>query len=467
MSDYAAGNTSVNVSTHANTNVFSRFESNVRSYCRSFPVVFQSAKGAQLFDEHGNAYLDFFAGAGALNYGHNPEAIKQRLIDYLQRDGITHGLDMYTSAKQQFIETFSRLVLAPRDLHYKLQFCGPTGADAVEAALKLARKVTRRSGVFAFMGGYHGMSLGALAATSNRQSRAGAGVALHDVTFMPFPAHNFCATFDTIEYLRMVLSDSHSGVDIPAAIIVEPVQAEGGINIASAAWLQRLRRLCDDYRILLIADEIQVGCGRTGPFFAFERAGIVPDMVTLSKSISGYGLPMSLVLMKPELDAWSPGEHCGTFRGHQLAFVAAAAALECFAAQNFEARTMLREREVRAFLEQEVKPLHAAIEIRGAGLIWGIDMAGAGGETLALARQVAQRCFEHQLIIECAGRNDTVLKIMPPLTLEAAQLHQGLVIVRDALRDCLAAAAQRDQVPARAAQRSNAAVRGRELSKTL
>jgi diaminobutyrate-2-oxoglutarate transaminase len=311
----------------------------------------------------------------------------------------------------------------------------------VEAALKLARKVTRRSGVFAFMGGYHGMSLGALAATSNRASRAGAGLALHDVTFMPFPAGGFSATFDTIEYLRMVLSDSHSGIELPAAIIVEPIQAEGGINVASAAWLQRLRLLCDEFQVLLIADEIQVGCGRAGPFFAFERAGIVPDMVTLSKSVSGYGLPMSLLLMKPELDVWSPGEHNGTFRGHQLAFVAATAALEQFAAHDFEAGTLRRESEVRAFLEQEIRPLHPAIEIRGAGLIWGIDVSGAGGE--ALARAVAQCCYERKLIIERAGRNDTVLKLMPPLTIETAQLGQGLAIVRDALRDKLAQLTQR------------------------
>lgn len=448
MSAHAASYTDVN------TSAFTCFESNVRSYCRSFPAVFRSAKGAQLFDEYGNAYLDFFAGAGALNYGHNPDAIKQRLIEYLQNDGITHGLDMYTGAKRQFIETFNDLVLQPKGLHYKLQFCGPTGTNAVEAALKLARKVTKRTGVFAFMGGYHGMSLGALAATSNRESRAGAGLPLHDVTFMPFPAHGFCASFDTIEYLRMALSDGHSGVDLPAAIIVEPIQAEGGINVASAAWLQRLRRLCDEYQILLIADEIQVGCGRTGPFFAFERAGIVPDMVTLSKSISGYGLPMSLLLMKPELDVWSPGEHNGTFRGHQLAFVAATAALECFSTQNFEARTLLREREVKTFLEQEMKPLHAAIEIRGAGLIWGVDVAGAGGQ--ALAKQVAQRCFEQKLILERAGRNDTVLKIMPPLMIEPAQLREGLTILRDALRDCLAVAPRRVAVLPRTETRSNA-----------
>lgn len=421
-----------------NTEVFSQLESNVRSYCRSFPVVFQRAKGVHLYDEHGNAYLDFFAGAGALNFGHNPEQIKQQLIDYLQSDGIAHGLDMYTLAKQRFIVAFHRYVLAPKALRYKIQFCGPTGANAVEAALKLARKVTQRTGAFAFMGGYHGMSLGALSATSNRSSRTGAGLPLHDVTFMPFPGSGYSAAFDTIEYLRMALGDTHSGIDVPAAILVEPIQAEGGINIPPPGWFRRLRALCDEYRILLIADEIQVGCGRAGPFFAFEREGIVPDMVLLSKSIGGYGLPMSLVLMKPEFDAWAPGEHCGTFRGNQLAFVAAAAALEHFATGDFAAHTEHLGSQVKSFLEREIVPLHPAIAIRGAGLIWGIDVVSAGGE--ALAQRVAQRCFEHRLIMERAGRNDTVLKIMPPLTIEPAQLLRGLGIVRDALRACLAPA---------------------------
>lgn len=441
-----------------------RLESNVRSYCRSFPAVFQRAKGAYLYDEAGHDYLDFFAGAGALNYGHNPEPIKQRLIDYIQRDGISHGLDMYTGAKRQFIETFQRLVLAPKGLKYKMQFCGPTGADAVEAALKLARKVTRRNGVFAFMGGYHGMSLGALSTTGNRSSRAAAGLPLHGVTFMPFPSPGYCAGIDTIEYLRMVLNDSHSGIELPAAIIVEPIQAEGGVNIPPDGWLMRLRQLCDEHCIVLIADEIQVGCGRTGPFFAFERAGIVPDMVLLSKSISGYGLPMSLVLMKPELDGWSPGEHCGTFRGNQLAFVAASAALEQFVTHGFAARTVERENQVKTFLDRQITPLHAAIEVRGAGLMWGIDVAGAGGE--ALARQAAQRCFERRLIIERAGRNDTVLKIMPPLTIEPDALLRGLGIVRDALRCCLAP----DSPAPRPAVKPGAAtttVRAQELSKAL
>ena len=444
-----------------NTEVFSQLESNVRSYCRSFPVVFQRAKGVYLYDEHDNAYLDFFAGAGALNYGHNPDAIKQPLIDYLQRDGIAHGLDMYTLAKQRFIVAFHRHILEPKSLRYKMQFCGPTGTNAVEAAMKLARKVTRRTGVFAFMGGYHGMSLGALAATSNRASRAGAGLPLHDVTFMPFPAGGYGAAFDTIEYLRMTLSDTHSGIDVPAAIIVEPIQAEGGINIPPPGWFRRLRNLCDEHRILLIADEIQVGCGRTGPFFAFEREGIVPDMVLLSKSISGYGLPMSLLLMKPELDAWTPGEHNGTFRGNQLAFVAATAALEHFATGDFAARTESLGRQVQAFLETEIQPLHAAITIRGAGLMWGIDVTGAGGEPLA--QQVAKRCFEAKLIMERAGRNDTVLKIMPPLTIEPAQLLQGLGIVRDALRECLEPPLA---APRRATKRSGTPAQAKELCKS-
>ena len=306
--------------------IFDSVESNVRSYCRAFPVVFARGKNDLLFDESGEKYIDFFAGAGALNYGHNNEVIKQSLITYLQADGISHGLDMFTSAKRQFLATLAETILKPRALPYKVQFPGPTGTNAVEAALKLARNVKGRTNIFAFMGGFHGMTLGSLSATGNRYHRQVSGVPLTQVTHIPYP-QGFMDTFDTIAYIDAVLQDSSSGVDLPAAILVETIQAEGGVVVAPTEWLQRLRALCDAHDILLICDEIQVGCGRTGPFFSFEDAGIVPDVVLLSKSIGGYGLPLSLVLYKPELDIWEPGEHNGTFRGNQLAFVGGTAAL--------------------------------------------------------------------------------------------------------------------------------------------
>ncbi len=293
--------------------VFNNYESNVRSYCRNFKDVFYKAKNAVIFDELGREYIDFFAGAGALNYGHNNEYIKDKVIAYLLEDGIIHGLDMHTVAKGEFIEKFIEGVLKPKGLDYKLQFCGPTGTNAVEAALKLARKVKNRTGIFSFMGGFHGMSLGSLSVTGNIQHRKGAGLPLQNVTFMPYP-YGFMKHFDTLDYMESVLNDPNSGIDVPAAVIVETVQAEGGIIVAPTEWLRRLRDLCNRYDILLICDEIQVGCGRTGSFFSFENAEIIPDMVVLSKSIGGYGLPMSLLLLKPELDIWKPGEHNGTFR---------------------------------------------------------------------------------------------------------------------------------------------------------
>src|SRR5688572_26173076 len=283
------------------TDIFSTRESEVRSYCRAFPAVFAQARGACLYDEAGTEYIDFFAGAGTLNYGHNHPDIKAAVLEYLQQDGIIHGLDMWTVAKRQFLETFEDVILKPRNLSYKVQFTGPTGTNAVEAALKLARKVKNRGNIISFTNGYHGLSAGALAATGNRHFRTEAFINRADVSFMPFEGY-FGPQVNTLEYLRRFLADASSGVDVPAAIIVETVQAEGGINVASVEWLKGLEALCSEFDILLIVDDIQTGNGRTGSFFSFEPAGIRPDIVTISKAIGGMGLPMSLVLIQPEID---------------------------------------------------------------------------------------------------------------------------------------------------------------------
>jgi diaminobutyrate-2-oxoglutarate transaminase len=411
--------------------VFEALESNVRSYCRSFPAVFSSAKGSYIYDAEGEAYLDFLAGAGALNFGHNHDRIKGALVDYIVQDGMTHGLDLHTTAKAAFLEAFAHQVMAPRGLDYRIQFTGPTGANAVEAALKLARKVTGRSGVFAFMGGYHGHSLGALAATANRTHRAAAGTELGGVTFLPYPRGPM-AQVDTLAYLRTVLLDSHSGIEIPAAIILETVQAEGGIYVAPVEWLVALRQICDDHDILLIVDEIQTGVGRTGEFFSFERAGIVPDLVTVSKSLSGYGLPLSMVMIRPELDRWSPGEHTGTFRGHQLAFVTAAAALDVYFGEDIEARTQANGAYVAERLGFEIARLDPSLEYRGLGLLAGLDTAAIdpSGE---FAAQVAKDCFAQHLIVERVGRADTVLKLLPPLTISEDELATGLDVIVDSI----------------------------------
>ncbi|HEY1826346.1 MAG TPA: aminotransferase class III-fold pyridoxal phosphate-dependent enzyme, partial [Acidimicrobiales bacterium] len=219
--------------------VFNEWESEVRSYVRSFPIVFDQARGSRLIGEDGSEYIDFFAGAGTLNYGHNNPLLKQALLDYLERDGIVHALDLATRAKRDFIETFIDLILTPRDLRYKLQFTGPTGANATEAAIKLARLATGRTNVIAFSHGYHGLSLGALATTAARKFREAAAVPLGSATFAPFEGY-FGPDVDTIAMLAKMLDDPSSGVDLPAAIIVETIQGEGGVNAASAEWLRSL-----------------------------------------------------------------------------------------------------------------------------------------------------------------------------------------------------------------------------------
>jgi len=401
--------------------VFDRCESEVRSYCRSFPAVFNRAQGPFLYDESGKEYIDFFAGAGTLNYGHNHPRIKQAVLDYLQHDGVVHALDMWTVAKREFLETFEALILKPRKLDYKVQFTGPTGTNAVEAALKLARKVKQRSNIIAFTNGYHGLSAGALAITGNRHFRNEAFVNRLDASFMPYDGY-FGEGVNTLDYLRRFLLDNSSGVDVPAAIIVETIQAEGGVNVARLEWLRGLEKLCREFDILLIVDDIQVGNGRTGTFFSFEAAGIRPDLVTLSKAIGGLGLPMSLVFIAPEIDVWKPAEHTGTFRGNNLAFVAATAALQFWRTSEFSAEVAKKGRILEQLLS-EIQARHPRqrLRVRGRGLIYGLQMPRPD-----LAKAVSREAFRQGIIIELAGPNDEVLKFLPPLVIEEAILRKGV-----------------------------------------
>ncbi len=414
------------------TSVFERYESEVRSYCRSFPTVFSRAKGSTLTDSEGKSYIDFFCGAGALNYGHNNEYIKRKVIDYMEADGVVHALDMYTEAKSDFIDFFQNKVLIPRGFDYKIQFPGPTGTNAVEAALKLARKVKGRSGIFALMGAFHGMTLGALALTTDAGSRGGAGVSLGDVTHIPAPY--MFKGLDVIGYMQTLLDDDHSGVDKPAALVIETVQAEGGIYVFENKFLRGAEKFCRDNDILLIVDDIQVGCARTGTYFSFERAGIVPDIAVLSKSIGGYGMPFSLVLLRPELDKWSPGEHNGTFRGYQPSIVAAKAGLEFMLSEHIEDRVARLGEIFRDFLENKVASLDPRIAIRGMGCIWGVDFAAFGDDTSA---KVMRACFAKGLIVERVGRNNSVVKLMPPLVISEEELIRGLEILASAVAECI------------------------------
>ena len=406
--------------------VYEEYESNVRSYCRKWPVEFDKAKGSIIYDKYGEEYIDFFNGAGALNYGHNNDYIKEKLIKYLESDGITHSLDMHAKAKGEFIEFLEEEILKPRGLDYKVMFPGPTGTNAIEAALKLARKNKQRSDVFAFMGAFHGMTQGSLALTTEQAAREGAGIHLNNVVHIA-PPYYMNGNFDTLGYLEAILTDDHSGIAKPSAIVLETVQAEGGIYPFEFEFLKGLRELCDRHDILMVVDDIQVGCARTGTFFSFEKAGIVPDIVVLSKSIGGYGFPLSVVLMKPELDKFKPGEHNGTFRGFQPALVTAKAGLEFMLDNHIESEVQRKEKLLSYYLREQIVPLLGpGMEIRGRGLIWGIDYKDG-----KIARAVLDECFKQGLIIELAGRGDSVLKLMPALTIPDHQLLDGTDIIKE------------------------------------
>ncbi len=411
--------------------IFEELESNVRGYVRSFPVVFDTAQGAYLFDEQGNRYIDFFAGAGTLNYGHNNPVIKQALLDYLERDGIVHSLDKATVAKRGFLQKFQDTILSPRNLEYKIQFTGPTGTNAVETALKLARMVKRRSNIIAFTNGYHGLTMGSLAVTGNDFYRDESYGARNNADSLPFDGY-LGSDVNTVDYLRKFISDGSSGVDTPAAIIVETVQGEGGVNVASLEWLRKLEQLCHDFDILLIIDDIQVGNGRTGTFFSFEEAGIKPDMVTLSKSIGG-GLPMAILLMRPELDQWQPGEHTGTFRGNNLAFIAATKQLAYWDNDDLTKAVAHKGNIMREELERIAgKHPELGIKVRGRGMIWGLEIPHQG-----FAEAVSARAFEKNLVIETAGAESQVVKFLPPLIIEEEILREGLQIIDDAIDEMI------------------------------
>jgi diaminobutyrate-2-oxoglutarate transaminase len=411
--------------------IFEELESEVRGYVRAFPAVFDTAKGALLYDEHGRRYIDFFAGAGTLNYGHNNPLIVEALIEYLQRDGIVHALDKATVAKRNFLLKLRDTILSPRNLQYKVQFTGPTGTNAVETALKLARMVKRRSNVIAFTNAYHGLTMGSLAVTGDAFYRDESYGVRHNTDFMPFDGY-LGPGVNTIDYLRGFLHDQSSGVDLPAAIVVETVQGEGGIHVASDEWLRELERLCRDLDILLIVDDIQMGNGRTGTFFSFERAGIVPDMVTLSKSVGG-GLPLALLLMRPELDQWQPGEHTGTFRGNNLAFVAATEALSYWENNDFSETVKHKGKIIATELQRIVEAYpESGAALRGLGMVWGLEFSEP-----SFASDVSREAFDNGLVIETAGAQSQVLKFLPPLVIEEDLLPEGLAIIEPSIANLL------------------------------
>jgi diaminobutyrate-2-oxoglutarate transaminase len=413
--------------------VFDQRESAIRAYCRVYPTVFDKASNARQTDENGKEYIDFFAGAGVLNFGHNNERMTQAVIEYIQSNGVTHSLDMMTTAKRDFMERFEKTILKPRNMSHKMQFIGPTGTNAVEAAMKLARRVTARQEIVAFTRGFHGMTLGSLAATANRYFRGAAGVPLNHVSHYPFGCNKPCmgcesgCGLDSLEHLRGLYRDTSSGVTPPAAFLLETVQAEGGVNVASKEWLRAVADLAREVGALLIVDDIQVGMGRTGSFFSFDDVGIDPDIICLAKGLGGMGTPMAMNLIKPEVDEyWSPGEHTGTFRGQSLSFVAGTQALSYFEDNKLMSEVHEKGDQMNtalAALEQRFEQ----VQVRGRGMILGLDVM-----TGERAKAIVDACFNAGLIIASCGTGGRVVKLIPPLTIPQEDLEKGLDILVDA-----------------------------------
>ncbi|GAA5142130.1 aspartate aminotransferase family protein [Pseudonocardia adelaidensis] len=418
-----------------------RRESGARVYPRHFPFAVADAQGSYIRDLDGNTFIDFLAGAGVLSFGHNhPELVEAAMQ---QMSVFTHGLDMPSPAKDAFTE--AQLSMLPEQMrdHMKIHFCGPTGANAVDAAIKLAKTATGRGDVVAFRGGFHGTTHATMALTGNLSNKGAVVNGMPGVHFFPYPTGSVPddvdpATWDATcaALLENALTDPNGGIPTPAAVIMEMVQGEGGVNPATLQFAQRVRQLTRRLGIPLIVDEVQTGCGRTGTWFAFEQYDIEPDIIVASKALSGMGLPIAIIMYQQDLDVWAPGAHTGTFRGNQLAFAAGAKAVEMVRRDNVLGNVRARGEQVAQALE----PLRAhrgVREVRGKGLMWGVELNAAGdGRTAGqLAEEVQARALRAGLILELGGRDDCVLRMLPPLNVTAEVVDIALSIMARSIED--------------------------------
>lgn len=407
-----------------------KYESNVRYYSECFPEVFSSAYGSNIYTRSGKRYLDYFSGAGALNYGHNNQKIKAAVTDYLMHDNIIHSLDMHTPPHIDALIKFQDIILQPRNLDYKIQFTGPTGADATEAALKLARTFTKRKNIIYFQNSYHGLSLGALSVSDLQHKRERIQVSFPDTIRFSYDHENLTESLlkEYDDYLSHLSSDQ-----LPAAFIVESIQGEGGVKTASKAWLKGIERLAKKFSILMILDDIQTGCGRTGHFFSFETMDISPDIVCLSKSLSGFGLPLSMILLKPHLDIWEPGEHTGTFRSNNLSLVSMIEALNFWKNNDFSDQILRKAAIFNDKIDQIIAAYpDYAMRKNGRGLMLGIEWS-----VESVAKKVAQDVFHQGLIVETSGSHQQVLKLLPPLTITEEEIIEGMQLIKNSIKKVL------------------------------
>ncbi|TDC66624.1 aminotransferase class III-fold pyridoxal phosphate-dependent enzyme [Micromonospora sp. KC207] len=409
-----------------------RRESAARTYARSFPIVPVRARGMTIEGADGRHYLDCLSGAGTLALGHNHPVVVEAIRRVLDSGAPLHVLDLGTSEKDEFTSVLLE-TMPGGPSGWRVHFCGPAGTDAVEAALKLTRTVTGRRNVLTFTGAYHGMTAGALAVSANVEVKAPLGTTGLDVTRLPYPYDYRCpfgiggdmGTDIGVRYLETLLTDSHSGMLPPAAMIVEPVQGEGGTIPAPDSWLRRMRQLTATHGIPLIIDEVQTGVGRTGAFWAVEHSDVIPDVMVLSKAIGG-SLPLAVIVYREELDSWAPGAHTGTFRGNQLAMAAGTATLRYVA----EAGLVQRAAEVGDRIMRELRTVQTRQpcigQVRGRGLMIGVEIVRPDAESDArgarpaapdIAREIRSQCLRRDLLVELGGRNDAVVRLLPPLTI--------------------------------------------------
>ncbi|MDT0546494.1 aspartate aminotransferase family protein [Streptomyces lonegramiae] len=419
-----------------------RRESQARTYPRHLPIAPAEGSGSFVRDVDGNVFIDFLGGAGVLSLGHNHPELVQSVVRQL--DTLTHGLDFPTPAKDAFTE--AQLSMLPPRLRErtKVHFCGPTGANAVEAALKLCKIATGRGDIVSFHGGFHGSTHAAMAVSGLVSQKAPVRDGMPGVHFFPYcssacpagPAPGSCAR-DCAGYLERALRDDLGGIPLPAAVILEMVQGEGGVVVARTEFVRRVREVTRSLGIPMIVDEVQTGCGRTGTWFAFEQYGIEPDVIVASKALSGMGLPVALILYDAALDTWEPGAHIGTFRGNQLAFVAGAEAVRIVRRDDVLANVRRRGVQVADRLGELIGNPWVR-EVRGRGLMWGIELAnpGDGRPATALAGEVQTYALRHGLIVERGGRQDAVVRILPPLNVTADVVDTACSILVEAVSAC-------------------------------
>lgn len=417
-------------------------ESRARTYADTVNRVIARGFLARVWDTEDREYLDCLSAAGTLALGHNHPRVTEAVLDFIMSGQVQQALDLTTPAKYQFLRELFEVLPAEFGATAKVQFCGPSGADAAEAAIKLFKTATGRRTILAFHGAYHGMTAGSLSLTGNLNAKRSVASLMPDTHFLPYP-HEYRCPFGiggeagvraNLHYLEHVLSSPDSGITTPAAVFVEAVQGEGGVIPAPVSWLRGLRELTARLDIPLVFDEIQTGLGRTGTMFAFEEAGVQPDAVLMSKAVGG-GYPLALLAYHSRYDVWEPGAHAGTFRGNQIAMVAGAKTMALIREQNLAAAAVGKGKFIGEGLNKLAKRHPEIGDVRGRGLMWGMeivdprlpaDVLGAHPSNGERAAQIKRRCLELGLIMERGGRYGAVLRLLPPLIITEDEIQEML-----------------------------------------